>query len=207
MQLYRTPFSRAYWADALADFRKLKNLVFCALMVAACVVLSYIPSIQVTEGVRVTWGFLARSLCGLVCGPVSALVFGFVEDTVSFLMNPQGVYFPGYALTTMLGTMTYALFLYRTRVTVARVFLAKLCTNIQNVLLGALWSAILYGKAYFVIAGTSAVKNLIMLPVQTVMLVVLFAALLPILGRMGIISKQTDSRLHLWWKKEKHTHT
>lgn len=192
--LYKTPFSRAYWAEALADFKKVRNLVFCSMMVAACVALSYIPSIPVADGVKVTWGFLARSVCGMVCGPVSALVFGFVEDTVSFLMNPQGVYFPGYALTTMLGTMTYALFLYRSRVTVARIFLAKLCTNVQNVLLGALWSSILYGKAYLVLASGSAVKNAIMLPVQTVMLYVLFSALLPVLRRMKVVPNQLGSK-------------
>lgn len=194
MSLYKTPFSGAYWSQAVADFKSARNLVFCAMMVAACVALSLIPSIPLTDGVRVTWGFLARSVCGLVCGPVSALVFGFVEDTVSFLINPQGVYFPGYALTTMLGTMTYALFLYRARVTVLRIFLAKLCTNIMNVVLGALWSAILYGKAYFVIAGASAVKNAIMLPVQTVMLVLLFAALLPILRAARFTPNQLGAR-------------
>ena len=194
MQLYKTPFSRAYWAQALEDFKRLRNLIICAMMVAACVALSYIPSIPVTDGVRVTWGFLARSVCGLVCGPVSALAFGFVEDTVSFLMNPQGVYFPGYALTTMLGTMIYALFLYRTRVTVLRIFLAKLCTNIMNVLLGALWSSILYGKAYFVLASSSAVKNAIMLPVQTVMLFWLFSLLLPVLRRMKVIPNQLGEK-------------
>lgn len=206
MQLYKTPFSRAYWSDALRDFKKPRNLVFCALMVAACVVLSYIPSIRLSGGAKVTWGFLARSTCGMVCGPVSALAFGFVEDTVSFLMNPQGVYFPGYALTTMLGTMTYALFLYRTRVTVARIFLAKLCTNVQNVLLGALWNAILLDKAYLLLAGKSALKNLIMLPVQTVLLVVLFAALLPVLEKMGILSSAAGNGLRLR-RKEKHSHT
>ena len=194
MQLYKTPFSRAYWVEALTDFKRLRNLIICAMMVAACVALSYIPSIPVTDGVRVTWGFLARSVCGLVCGPVSALVFGFVEDTVSFLMNPQGVYFPGYALTTMLGTMIYALFLYRTRVTVLRIFLAKLCTNVMNVLLGALWSSILYGKAYFVLASSSAVKNAVMLPVQTVMLFWLFSILLPVLRRMKVIPNQLGDK-------------
>ena len=34
MQLYRTPFSRAYWRDALTDSKKVKILVFSALMVA-----------------------------------------------------------------------------------------------------------------------------------------------------------------------------
>ena len=70
MKIYKTPFSRAYWQDALEDFRKPRTLVFSALMIAACTALSYIPSIPITDGTKVTWGFLARALCGLVGGPI-----------------------------------------------------------------------------------------------------------------------------------------
>ena len=65
--------------------------------------------------------------------------------------------------------------------TAFKIFFAKLLTNIENVLLGALWMAILSGKAWYVTASASALKNLIMLPVQTVLLVLLFGALLPVL--------------------------
>lgn len=204
MQIYRTPFSRDYWHDAVADFRKPRVLAFSALMIAACVVLSYVPSIPITDGVKVTWGFLARALCALVGGPVNALVFGLAEDTISFLLNPGGAYFPGYALTTMLGTMVYALFLYRTRVTVLRIFLAKLCNNILNVALGSLWSAVLYGKGYLYYVSTRIVTNSIMLPVQTVMLAVLFAALLPALSHLDMLPAQMNS-LRLRWGERSHT--
>ena len=74
--------------------------------------------------------------------------------------------------------------------TIRRIFFAKLLTNIQNVLLGALWSSILYGKAYLVMASGSALKNLIMLPFQTAILAVLFSAILPALSRAGLVGKQ-----------------
>lgn len=200
--LYKTPFSRAYWQDALADFKKPRTLVFSALMVAACVALGYLKSIPVADGVRVTWGFLARALCALVGGPVNALVFGFVEDTVGYFMNPDGGYNPFYIFTTMLGVFTYALFLYRAQVTVARVFLAKLFTNVQNVFLQSLGTYLWYSsKGYWVLVGERAIKNAIMLPIQTVMLVALFAALLPILHRMGFLPDQAG-RLRLWKKPE-----
>ncbi len=194
--LFRTPFSPTYWRTAVADFKDLRILVFAAMMIAACNALAHIPSIPTTDpNVRVTWGFLARAVCGMVGGPVTALVFGFAEDTINFFIHPTGPYFPGYALTTMLGTMIYALFLYRakfTPVTLAvRVFLAKLFTNILNVTLGALWSAILYSKGYYYYMVKSFWKNLVMLPVQAVMLFFLIGALIPILGRIGLIPRSS----------------
>ena len=202
--LYKTPFSRAYWQDALADFKKPRTLVFSALMVAACVALGYLKSIPVADGVRVTWGFLARALCALVGGPVNALVFGAVEDTVGYFMNPSEGYNPFYIFTTMLGVFTYALFLYRAEVTVLRVFLAKLATNLQNVFIGGLGTYLWYsgGKGYWAIVAGSAVKNAVMLPVQTLMLAALFAALLPILHRMGFLPDQA-ARLRLWKRPQR----
>ena len=139
--LYKTPFSPAYWRDALADFKKPRTLVFSALMVAACVALSYLKSIPIVDNVRVTWGFLARALCALVGGPVNALAFGFVEDTVSYFMNPDGGYNPFYIFTTMLGVFTYALFLYRAEVTVTRVFWPS-CSPISRTYFCSPWAPI-----------------------------------------------------------------
>ena len=62
MQLYKTPFSRAYWRDALADSKKVRTLVFSALMVASCVALSYLQSVPIVNNIKITWGFLARGV-------------------------------------------------------------------------------------------------------------------------------------------------
>ena len=92
--------------------------------------------------------------------------------------------------------VTYALFLYRAPLRVWRIFCAKLLTNVQNVVLGALWMAILNSSGSFSLAtwyataAGSAVKNLIMLPVQTVMLVLLFKALQPALCRADMLPRQ-----------------
>ncbi len=193
--LYASPFSAAYWRQALADMKSPRVLTFSALMIAACWALGLVPSIQLPMSVKVSWGFLARALCGMVGGPLNALVFGAAEDTINYLLKPSGPYFPGYMLTTMLGTFIYALFLYRTRLTVTRVFLAKLLTNIQNVVLSSLWSAILYGYGYIATATTSLWKNAVMLLPQTLMLVVLFTALTPILVRAKLVPPQPGKDL------------
>lgn len=192
MPIYAHPFSRAFWSDAAKETKSLKKLAFAALMIALCVMLSHVPSVPLWGGAKITWGFLGRSVCAWVCGPVLGLVFAVAEDLLSFFLTGGGGYpfFPGYTLTTMLGVLIYALFFYRQEMTIRRIFLAKLLTNVQNVLLGALWSSILYGKAYLVMASGSAIKNLVMLPFQTVILVVLFTAIMPALGRMGLVAKQ-----------------
>ena len=198
--LYKTPFSAAYWRDALADFRSLRSLIFASLMIAACMALGRIPSFQIMPGVKlVSWGYLARSLCGLVCGPVMAVVFGVAEDTLGFFLNSTGEpYFPGYALNTALGVLIYALFLYRTQVSVLRIFLAKLCNNVLvNIILSSLWASMWTDGGFLVIAGTKVVTNLIRLPFEVLILTVLYAAVLPALHRAGFLPDQAG-RLRLW---------
>lgn len=197
MSVYPHPFSKAYWRDAAGELKNVRKLTFAALMMALCIMLGYIPSVPLIGGAKLTWGFLGRSICAMVCGPVMGLAFGCAEDLLSFFLTGGGGYpfFPGYTLTTMLGMLFYSLFLYRSRVTIRRIFFAKLVTNIQNVLLGALWSSILYGKAYLVLASGSAVKNLIMLLPQTVLLVVLFTALMPMLRGMKLVPGENKGRI------------
>lgn len=199
MPLFRTPFSRPYWREALRSFRSVRGMVFAALMVAACIVLSHF-SLKVTDSLSISLSFLPRALCSLVYGPLGALAFGAVEDTLSFIWNSGGYpYFPGYMLTTMLGCFIYALFFYRARVTVLRIFVAKLLTNIQNVFLGSLWYAVLYSKGYLYYMTSSAVKNLITLPIYTILLIVVFQALLPVMRRLGIIPNQLGETGRLSW--------
>ena len=197
MSGYSHPFSKAYWRDAAGELKNLKKLTFAALMMAICIMLSYIPSVPLIGSAKLTWGFLGRSVCAMVCGPVLGAVFGVAEDLLSFFLTGGGGYpfFPGYTLTTMLGMVFYSLFLYRSKVTVRRVFWAKLVTNVQNVLLGTLWSSILYGKAFWVLAGGNAIKNLIMLPVQTLLLVLLFSAVMPVLRKMKLVPAENKGRL------------
>lgn len=188
LDLYPHPFSAAYWRAALQDLKDVRKLTFAALMIAMCVILAQIPAVRLFGGARVTWGFLARATCAWVCGPVLGVVFAVAEDNLSFLLaNTGDPYFPGYTLTTVLGVLTYALFFYRAKPTTARILCAKLLTNLQNVLLGALWSSILAKKAWIYYAGKSAFKNVIMYPVQTLALVLLFAAIAPALAKSHLI--------------------
>jgi hypothetical protein len=190
MSLFRNPFSRGYWQASLASFRSLRCQVFAALMMAAAIVLSAL-SVPVADNLYLTVGFLARALMALVCGPLTALVCGCAEDLLGFLIHPSGPFFPGYTLSTMLGVFVYALCFYRTKITLPRIIAAKTITNyFVNVALGSCWSAILYGKGYLYYMTASLIKNTLYLPVQVLMLAVLFQALLPVLARQRLIPSQ-----------------
>ena len=159
--MYPHPFSVGYWRTAANELKDVRKLTFAALCIALCMALAAIPSVPLWGGAKITWGFLARAVCAWVCGPVLGVVFAVAEDLLSFFITGGGGYpfFPGYTLTTMLGVFVYSLFFYKSKITFSRAFWAKLLTNIQNVILGALWMAILSGKAWYVTASGSAIAK------------------------------------------------
>ncbi|MBE6940327.1 MAG: folate family ECF transporter S component [Ruminococcaceae bacterium] len=198
MKMYSTCFSREYWQQSLREMKDLRKLVFAALMIAACIILARFK-IPLGENLNLNVTFLARALCATVCGPVLSIVFAAAEDTLSFFLSSGGyAYFPGYMITTALGCLVYALCFYRRRITMRSLILAKVVTNVQNVFLGSLWSAMLYGKGYLFYLTSSAWKNLLYLPLQVLMLVVVLQALLPVMHRLHWAPNQLEEGRIPW---------
>lgn len=196
--MFSSPLSPGFWRAAAGEVKKLRVLVFMALMVAASIVLGFFR-IPVGLNLNLTVSFIPRAVAALVGGPVLGLIFGFVEDVLGWAIDPQGPFFPGYTLDTMLAMLTYALCLYRQKPTIWRVVLAKVITNYPiTVGLGTLWNSILTGKAYQVLFVTSLVKNTAYLPMQVIMLLIVFRALLPALRRSGLVPQEMDERIP--WK-------
>ena len=185
-------FRRSYWQAAAADLYRTRNLVFAALMVAMARVLALIPSIPIAH-TRLSFSFPARAMCALVCGPVAGMVYGFVEDILGFILQPTGEFFFGYTISTMAGMLVYALCFYRRRVTVVRIVAANVLVNIfVNAMLGSLWTMMIRGGGYFGWFVPSLTKNLVTIVPKSVVLYFFFQAMLPILGRIGVLKGKND---------------
>lgn len=198
MSLFPSPFSGNFWRTAAGELKRLRVLVFCALMIAAAIALGLL-GIPVAPNLNVSVSFVARALAALTGGPVVGVLYGAAEDVLGWVLHPQGPFFPGYTLNTVLGVVTYALFFYRQRLTVWRILAAKAITNFPiSVGLGCLWSHILYGKGYLYYAATSLVKNCLYFPLQVLLLAMVFQALLPVMKKTGLVSPQLEN--HIPWR-------
>jgi ECF transporter S component (folate family) len=105
-------------------------------------------------------------------GPGVGAIFGGVMDILKYITKPAGgSFFPGYTISAVLGGLIYGSLLYKKPLKLWRVlaaeFLAKLFVNCG---LNTLWLKIMYGNAFMAILPTRALKNLIMLPIDTAIL-------------------------------------
>lgn len=188
-------FVKNYWKQAAGELKRLKVLTFAALLSALSIAISGLY-IVVGENLRVYFTFFITAVGCSVYGPVMGMLAAAVTDTLGYIMFPSGAYFPGYMLSEMAGALIYSLFLYRKRITVLRLYGAKLLVNfLVNVLLGCLWSKILYGQGYLYYLVKSLIKNTLLLPLEVISLSALFALVIPVFSRFGLMEKQNGADL------------
>ena len=185
-----SPFTRGYWHTAARELKNLRMLTLAAIVVALRIVLGGVR-IPLGDNLNIFFGYLINSLGSAIYGPVVALLSGFATDILGYFVRPDGPFFPGYVLSTMLGSFFYALFFYRARITLPRIIGAKLTVNLLvNVGLGALWSAIQFSKGYYYYLAKSLTKNIGMLPIEVFLLWLFLRAMAPVCARNGLLPRQ-----------------
>ena len=188
--LYPHPFSAAYWRDAAAELRSVRILVFAALMIALRLAMKLI-AIPLAPGLKINTAFVANAVGAMVFGPVVAALCAAVTDVLGYLMHPEGVYFPPFILTEIAGSVIFALFLYRAKITPVRVMLSRFCICLfVNVALQTpimIWYYRLFmDGAPYVLTLPGIVKNLFLFPIESLVLTLILSAVVPVTDRMGL---------------------
>ena len=196
-----SPLTPTYWADARAQLKNVRMLTLAGIITAASIVLESFPIYLLGTSLKIYFSFLVISLGCYVYGPAVGILVGFANDTLGFLISSFGEpYFPGYLITAMLSGLIYGTLLYRQRITLLRLVVVRLVINYgSNVLLGSVWKAMLYGKGYYYYFTTGLVKNTIMLPIEVLLMVLMFQLALPALARSGLLPKEVAVQKRLAW--------
>ncbi|MBR4458753.1 MAG: folate family ECF transporter S component [Clostridia bacterium] len=194
--LYPHPFSRAYWRDAAAEFRDTRMLMFAALMIALRVGFKAIK-IPVGPYLDINSAFVINAMGAMCFGPVVAIAAAAITDTLGCILVPSGPWFPPFVLTEIAGSLIFALFLYRARVTVKRVVLSRFCVSFfVNLVLQTpimVWyNQVMLGKGYVWLDLPRIIKNLALFPFEALILVVFLRAAMPPLEKGGMLRSRAD---------------
>lgn len=205
----RTPgiFTTAYWRMALASFRSPWMLVFASLICALRVAVKLFR-IPIAEGLTLSLDCYVNSLGSVVYGPVMGLLVGAVSDTLGCMLFPSGPYFFPFMFVEMSSSFIFALFLWRRRLTVPRVLLSKFTVNLVcNIILTSVimkWDYyFFYGiekaEAYAIINLVRIGKNLVLFPLEAMLIALVLQAAVPVLRRMSHLHVDADSLRLKWW--------
>lgn len=174
---------------SLHELKNPRCLAVTALFIALNVTLDLLRiRIQLTPDLRIGIGFVLNASIGMLFGPTVGIMAGFSTDVLGYLVNSGGgAYFPGYTLTAMLAGLIYGLWLYPRKPGRLRSLGAKTCVNLFcNIGLNTIWASMTGGKALMVLLPARALKNLILLPFEIVLLYVVTNLVLKLYERAGL---------------------
>ena len=184
--LYPHPFSRAYWHDAAQELKDPMMLVIAALMIALRVSMKW-TAIPLAPNLNINVGApLINAMGAMIFGPVVAALAACVSDFAGYLLFPQGgVYFLPYMFVEVAGSVLFALFLYRAKVTVTRVILARFSMDLfVNIILNSFVSmwyyAAVLGKSYTFMILPAVIKNLGLFPIESFLLSLFLSVVIPV---------------------------
>ncbi len=190
-------FRKEYWKDAARQVRRWPIMVFAAIIVALRVSVKLLR-IPMLAGLSISFDCYINALGSVVYGPIVALMVGAVSDTLGCVVAPNGPYFPPFILVEMTSSLLFALFFWKREITPGRVLAAKFTVNtVCNIGLTSVfmkWSYyVFYGiekaEAYHVINLVRIGKNLVLFPLEALLIVLVLRLALPALKPLDVTVK------------------
>ena len=169
VQLLR--FYRDQFASSFRALSKTRTLTTTGLLLAVQIVLGSYGTIEVTDSLKISLSHLALAPTAIFFGPVVASLQGALSDIVGYLLKPTGPYFPGFTLATLLLGLIYGVSLYKTKHTMPRIVITRIVVMVLvNLLLNTFCLVILYGPSRLATFPVRAVKNILQLPIDCILL-------------------------------------
>ena len=189
--LYASPFSKAYWRDAARELGKVRMLAVAAILIAVRVALKSVAIPVAPPTLMINLGFFVNALGAMIFGPVVAILAAAISDTLGCILFPTGVYFFPFIFTEIAGSLIFALFLYRAPLTNLRVTLSRFCVSFfVNIVIQTpimlLYYQMVLGKSYAIFDLPRICKNLVLFPLESLLLILFLNVITPLTYRMKL---------------------
>ncbi|MCI6087252.1 MAG: folate family ECF transporter S component [Absicoccus porci] len=154
---------------------KLKNvrvLTTTSMMIAIAIILGFFK-IPITDVIEIRFSQIPVAMESALFGPVLGGIVGALADIGGYIVKPTGPYFPGFTISGFVSGLIFALVLYKKEISFKRVLFAQiLYTLIVGLGLNTLWLSMLYGNTFWAFLMMRFIKELIMIPINTALMMV-----------------------------------
>lgn len=164
-----------------------RDLTKAAFLTATSIVLTRFIYFFVPLGgantLRISFGEMPLMMIGLFFGPAIGGIGGVAADLIGVLINPQGVFHPGFTLSSMLWGVIPGLFslIYKKKETYEKIYsvmnigLAVFVTYvIISLVLNTLWLSSMFGKGFMVLLPGRLINAAVSIPLQTIIISTVF---------------------------------
>ncbi len=195
--------SSAYWREAAANLKNTRMLALAAFVIALRAVCKMLE-IPIAPGININVAAFFNSVGSMVYGPVVGVLGAIVSDPLGYLLHPDGPYFLPFMLVDMSSSLLFGLFFWKRPLSVGRTLTAKFTVNmVSNVVLTSVimkwYYLVFYGvekaEAYSLINLTRIVKNLVMFPIEAILIAVVMGAVSPALYSLRLLPGKPNLKL------------
>ena len=202
-KIFKTPFHKKYILSQFGILKNVKNIAVLAMLFAMMQAVRAIPIPSGFGNLGISLSMFFFSIIAMIYGPIPGFFIGILSDIFGFFVFPNGYPFHiGYTLQAALTGFTYGIMFYKTKLSFSKCFFARL---IINLFLNAIFGSILWGDVallnhdatmtYFY--TISLPKNIVYLLPQSLLLYLVFKAVVPILKTTGYIDDRiSDDFIH-----------
>ena len=163
--------------ESLREFRNIKVLCAVGMLGALSIIINNF-SIQIGDFLKIGFASECNVLVDCLFGPAAGAIFGAGMDILKFLIKPTGPFFWGWTFSAGLAGIIIGFGLYKKKITFWRVLIVRLINSIViNVILGTYWLYVMYGKGFIALLPTRLVKNVAMVPIETIIFIAIYKAI------------------------------
>nr|WP_294469005.1 folate family ECF transporter S component [uncultured Sellimonas sp.] len=161
---------RDLFRESAEELKDSRTLAVIAMLLALAVMLGFFGTVQVTDFLKIGFSFLPNEIAAMLFGPSVGGIVAGAADILKFLVKPTGAFFPGFTISAAAGGVIYGLILYKKPLSVGRIILAKvLVAVLVNTCLNTFWLTVMYGSSFAVLLPARLLKQILMVPVETVL--------------------------------------
>ena len=166
------------------EFKNLHTVVLCGLMGALSVILGMFASIHLGP-FSITYAWIPNRIVDFMFGPVVGAAYGGIMDIIKFIIKPNGSFNLAYTAMAILAGLVFGAILYKKQVSFMRIVFAQaLVKAFINAGMGTYLMAFERGQAFMTLMPVRLVKNLIMIPLDSILLFVILTSIMKVLPRL-----------------------
>ena len=150
------------------------QITLLGIILGLRIALSFVPGLNFGNLVQIGFGFIGAALSGALFGPWYSVIVAIANDLITAMLHGDN-FFLGFTLSAALGGIIYGYFLWRKPLNWKQIIPAVLLiTLVINIGLNSIWIKVMYGKAWAAFMPMRIVKNLISLPLNSIILYLIF---------------------------------
>lgn len=151
-----------------------RRLAFCAVLIALQVILKRFLTIRIGSWLYIGFGFLPNALAGWLMGPLWGMAVAGCSDLLGALLFPSGPFSPWFTMISAVAGLIYGLLLHRGKANwlqagVCMLTVAVVCNIVLNTVCLLFSGYIPRGDGMWPTIWTRVIKNLIQVPVDTIL--------------------------------------